>query len=90
MIEEYPLKGGDFTMNKRELFVMYLSEDLKRAEDNYNNWKDSYEYYLQLQTKVSRELITYYRRESEVAYELWQYKVKCYSKVLKNNNPISK
>ena len=89
MVDKYTLKGGDLIMNKRDLFVMYLSEELKRAEDNYNNWKDSYEYYLQLQSKVSRGLIVYYRQETEVAYELWQYKVKCYSKILKNHNPIN-
>lgn len=76
-------------MNKRELFSMYLSEDLRVTENNYKKWEESYKYYLQLQTKTSKELITYYKRETEVAYELWQYKLKCYSKVLKNEKPIS-
>ena len=75
-------------MNKRELFEMYLSEDLAKAEDNYKRWLESYEFFLTKETKVSKELITYYRRETEVAHEIWQFKLKCYSKKLKTN-PIS-
>lgn len=67
-------------MNKRDLFEMYLSEDLQRAEDNYKRWQESYDYLLQLPSKTSRELLTYYKRETEVAYELWQFKLKCFSR----------
>ena len=67
-------------MNKRDLFKMYLSEDLQKAEDNYKRWQESYDYLLQLPSKTSKELLTYYKRETEVAYELWQFKVKCFSK----------
>ena len=74
-------------MNKRELFKMYLTEDLSRAEENYKRWQESYEYYLQLPPKtVSRELIVYYRREAEVALALWQYKSKCYQRQLKSKS----
>lgn len=82
------MRGGD-GMNKRELFRMYLEEDLAKAEENYKRWQESYEYYLQLKTKVSRELLTYYKRESEVAYELYLYKLKCFnSKVRKNKKSL--
>jgi hypothetical protein len=78
------MRGGD-GMNKRELFKMYLEEDLSKAEENYKRWQESYEYYLQLQTKVSRELLTYYKRETEVAYELYQYKLKCYNSKIRKS-----
>lgn len=74
-------KGGE-NMNKRELFEMYLSEDLQRAEDNYNKWAKAYEFYLNSE-KASKELRTYYKREAEVAFALWQYKLKCFSKQFK-------
>jgi hypothetical protein len=84
---EYPLKGGDIVMNKSEMFRMYLSEDLMKAEDNYKKWFQSYELYLNSE-KASKELRTYYRRETEVAYALWQYKLRCYNKQFKIS-PIS-
>ena len=71
-------------MNKRDLFKMYLSEDLQRAEDNYKRWQESYSFYLSTDKKVSQMLLTYYKRETEVAYELWQYKLKCYNRQLQS------
>lgn len=71
-------------MNKRDLFKMYLLEDLQRAEDNYKKWQENYDYLLQVPSKKSKELLTYYKRETEVAYELWQFKLKCFNKIQKS------
>ena len=83
-MDDMPKGGGK--VNKRQMFEMYLSEDLQRAEDNYNKWAQAYEFYMNSE-KASKELRTYYKREAEVAYALWQFKLKCYNKQLKN--PIS-
>ena len=73
-------------MNKRDLFTMYLAEDLQRAEDNYKRWQESYDYLLLFPNKSSIGLLTYYKRETEVAYELWQFKLKCFSKKIHNKS----
>lgn len=84
---EYLTKGGE-NVNKSEMFKMYLSEDLMKAEDNYKNWFQAYEFYLNSE-KASKELRTYYKRETEVAFAIWQYKLRCYNKQFKIKNPIS-
>lgn len=66
------------TMNKRDLFKMYLLEDLKTSESNYKRWLEGYSRCL-ASDKSSKELCTYYKRETEVAYELWMFKLKCYN-----------
>lgn len=86
-MNEYPRKGGDY-MNKSEMFKMYLSDDLMQAEDRYKRWLESYRFYL-ISDKASPELRTYYKRETEVAYQIWQYKLKCYNKQFKIKSPIS-
>ena len=73
-------------INKRDLFEMYLAEELQKAEDNYKKWQESYDYYLLFPSKASSQLITYYKRETEVAYELWQFKLKCFSKKIHNKS----
>ena len=80
-MDECPMEGGE-NMNKSEMFRMYLSEDLLKAEENYKRWLESYEFFINSE-KASKELRTYYRRETEVAYALWQYKLKCYNKQFK-------
>ena len=81
------LKGGDI-VTKRELFLMYLLEDVQAAEDRYKSWLEACNYYLSVEDKCSKELITYYRKETDVAFAIWQYKLKCYNKQTKLN-PIS-
>ena len=75
------------TMNKRDLFKMYLSEDVQRAEDNYRRWQEGYARCL-TSDKASVELRTYYKRECEVAFEIWHYKVKCYNNKFRGSKII--
>lgn len=77
------MKGGDF-VNKSEMLEMYLREDVEKAKESYLRWKESYNFYLNLD-KSSQGLITYYRRETEVALAIWQYKLSCLNKKFKLN-----
>ena len=66
---------------------MYLSEDVQRAEDNYRRWQEGYARCL-MSDKASVELRTYYKRECEVAFEIWHYKVKCYNNKFRGSKII--
>lgn len=78
---KYKMEGGD-NVNKEELFRMYLTEDLKKDEENSKKWQECYEYYLQLPRTTSKELITYYKTKAEVALKVFEYKQKCYNNYL--------
>ena len=75
-------------MNKRDLFQMYLTEDVTKAEENYKRWREGYNQAM-TSAKASQMLLAYYRRETVVAYEIWQYKVQCYNKKFRGSNRIN-
>ena len=78
---KYLMKGG-VSINKREMFRHYLLEECQSAEDKYHDWLVASEK-ISVENGCSSELVTYYRKETEVAYLLWQYKIKCYNKQFK-------
>lgn len=63
-------------MNQRDMLYEQLEYDVLKAEKNYKAWEESFQYFLSLGDKASLGLRCYYRIETDVAYEVWQYKLK--------------
>lgn len=70
-------------MNKREMLREQLEEDVLRAKSNYQAWEESYKHYLSMGNDASLGLLSYYKTEAEVAYEVWQYKLKNFNRKFK-------
>lgn len=72
------LKGGDI-LNQRDMFKEQLTEDLNLSEEKFKRWEEAYKFYLNLESS-SKGLLSYYKKEVDVAYAVWQYKLRNYNK----------